>query len=354
MFTGRNFVALAFALAALPALRGAESDKSAAAAMTILRAQCFNCHNDTKVKGGLDLTSRAAALKGGDSGVSLKPGKGADSLLIKVLAPGGDPHMPPKKQLPAPAIATLRAWVDAGAPWDAGVLKLLTRETKPDELKALPASYTPVLAVALAPDWPAGLLHYHPADAVHDYWGYYVTTRSLLSMALGEGRLTDVLYGAAAAAGVCALLVLWWRTTVTPLYPAAITLAATPLLAPIFNTYDYVVLILPLVLAFVVLTRRAAPAAPRGAAALGVLAWFATSADRWLRRLIEPDPVWTAAQRVLGEEGTNRLWTDLRWDSRFLALLLPAALLVVLIVRRQDVVAMLEGAPAAPASSEAH
>ena len=152
MFTGRNFVALAFALAALPALRGAESDKSAAAAMTILRAQCFNCHNDTKVKGGLDLTSRAAALKGGDSGVSLKPGKGADSLLIKVLAPGGDPHMPPKKQLPAPAIATLRAWVDAGAPWDAGVLKLLTRETKPDELKALPASYTPVLAVALAPD----------------------------------------------------------------------------------------------------------------------------------------------------------------------------------------------------------
>ena len=120
--------------------------------MTILRAQCFNCHNDTKVKGGLDLTSRAAALKGGDSGVSLKPGKGADSLLIKVLAPGGDPHMPPKKQLPAPAIATLRAWVDAGAPWDAGVLKLLTRETKPDELKALPASYTPVLAVALAPD----------------------------------------------------------------------------------------------------------------------------------------------------------------------------------------------------------
>ena len=152
MFTGRNFVALAFALAALPALRGAESDKSAAAAMTILRAQCFNCHNDTKVKGGLDLTSRAAALKGGDSGVSLKPGKGADSLLIKVLAPGGDPHMPPKKQLPAPAIATLRAWVDAGAPWDAGVLKLLTREMKSDELKALPASYTPVLAVALAPD----------------------------------------------------------------------------------------------------------------------------------------------------------------------------------------------------------
>ncbi len=150
MFT--RLLVCALALAASAALRGADADKSAAAAMTILRAQCFNCHNDTKVKGGLDLTSRTAALKGGDSGVVLKPGKGADSLLIKLLAPGADPHMPPKKQLPDKLIATLRGWVDAGAPWDAGVLKLLTRETKPEELKALPASYTPVLAVALAPD----------------------------------------------------------------------------------------------------------------------------------------------------------------------------------------------------------
>ncbi len=152
MFTRQFICALAFALAASPALHGTEVDKSAAAAMTILRAQCFNCHNDTKVKGGLDLTSREAALKGGDSGVAIKLGRGADSMLIKVLAPGGDPHMPPKKQLPANTITTLRAWVDAGAHWDAGVLKLLTRETKSDELKSLPASYTPVLAVALAPD----------------------------------------------------------------------------------------------------------------------------------------------------------------------------------------------------------
>ena len=142
----------AIALAASPALPGAEVDKHAAAAMTILRAQCFGCHNVEKKRGQLDLTSRESALKGGENGPVLKPGKGSDSTLIKSLAAGADPHMPPKKQLPDKLIASLRGWVDAGAPWDAGVLKLLTRETKSDELKALPASYTPVLAVALSAD----------------------------------------------------------------------------------------------------------------------------------------------------------------------------------------------------------
>ena len=150
MFT--RLLLCAIALAASPALRGAEADPHAAAAMTILRAHCFSCHNVEKKRGQLDLTSRDAALKGGENGPVLKPGKGSDSPLVKLLAPGSDPHMPPKKQLPDKLIATLRGWVDAGAPWDAGVLKLLTRETKSDELKSLPASYTPVLAVALAPD----------------------------------------------------------------------------------------------------------------------------------------------------------------------------------------------------------
>jgi WD40 repeat protein len=150
MFTRLLFCAIA--LAAPSVLRGAEADTHAAAAMTILRAHCFSCHNVEKKRGQLDLTSREAAIKGGENGPALKPGKGSDSPLIKLLAPGTDPHMPPKKQLPDKLIATLRGWVDAGAVWDAGVLKLLTRETKPEELKALPASYTPVLAVALAPD----------------------------------------------------------------------------------------------------------------------------------------------------------------------------------------------------------
>ncbi|MFA6546510.1 MAG: c-type cytochrome domain-containing protein [Limisphaerales bacterium] len=151
MFTRLLLRALALGLAASPALRGAEADKSAAA-MTILRAHCFSCHNVEKKRGQLDLTSREAALKGGENGPVIKPGKASDSPLLKQLLPGADPHMPPKKQLPDKLIATLRGWVDAGARWDAGVLKLLTRETRPDELKALPASYTPVLAVALTSD----------------------------------------------------------------------------------------------------------------------------------------------------------------------------------------------------------
>lgn len=150
MFT-RLFIC-ALALVAWPALRGTETDPNAAAAMTILRAHCFSCHNVEKKRGQLDLTSREAALKGGENGPALKPGKGSDSPLVQSLAAGADPHMPPKKQLPDKLIATLRSWVDSGARWDAGVLKLLTRETKPEELKSLPTSYTPVLALALTPD----------------------------------------------------------------------------------------------------------------------------------------------------------------------------------------------------------
>ena len=153
MFTRTLAGTFALVLTGLPlAVSGAGADPHAAAAMTILRAHCFNCHNVDKKRGQLDLTSREAALKGGENGPAFKSGRASDSLLIKQLAPGSDPHMPPKKQLPDKLIAALRSWVDAGAPWDAGVLKLLTRETKPEELKALPASYTPVLALALTPD----------------------------------------------------------------------------------------------------------------------------------------------------------------------------------------------------------
>ena len=62
MFT--RLLVCALALTGAPVLHGAEADPHAAAAMTILRAHCFSCHNDEKKRGQLDLTSREAALKG--------------------------------------------------------------------------------------------------------------------------------------------------------------------------------------------------------------------------------------------------------------------------------------------------
>ena len=53
----------------------------------ILASHCYDCHGDQKPKGGLRLTSRANALKGGESETpAFVAGKGADSELILRVA----------------------------------------------------------------------------------------------------------------------------------------------------------------------------------------------------------------------------------------------------------------------------
>ena len=120
-------------------------------AMSLLKSNCFSCHNPKKEKGGLDLTTRKAMLKGGDDGEVIVPGKAAASRFIQGLQPTADPHMPPKYQLSPRAIEAFEQWVDAGAEWDASALKDRPRPAH-DQLAALPKDYTPVLGVALAPD----------------------------------------------------------------------------------------------------------------------------------------------------------------------------------------------------------
>src|SRR6185369_17127433 len=85
----------------------------------ILAARCFECHSEkaAKIKGGLRLDSRSAALKGGDTGPAIVPGKLKESLLVDAINYGELYQMPPKSRLPAEEIATLVKWVEMGAPW---------------------------------------------------------------------------------------------------------------------------------------------------------------------------------------------------------------------------------------------
>src|SRR6218665_382566 len=76
-----------------------------AEAMRLLKGNCFSCHNDTKKKGGLVVTSREALLKGGENGETLDLAAPEKSPLLESLAAGADPHMPPKKQLTGEQIA---------------------------------------------------------------------------------------------------------------------------------------------------------------------------------------------------------------------------------------------------------
>ena len=127
------------------------SAETARAAMRLLKTECLACHNQEKKKGGLVLASREALLKGGDDGAVVVPGKPEASQLAKALLKDADPHMPPKKQLADAQIKVIHEWIRRGVPWDA---KAMTEEdpVTPVELAALPASYQPVMALALSTD----------------------------------------------------------------------------------------------------------------------------------------------------------------------------------------------------------
>ncbi len=86
----------------------------------IIEKSCINCHGHGRDKGGFRLDTRETALKGGDTGSAIVPGKSADSALIALVA-GVDPDsVMPKKgtRLTPEQIGLLRAWIDQGAQWD--------------------------------------------------------------------------------------------------------------------------------------------------------------------------------------------------------------------------------------------
>lgn len=82
----------------------------------ILEANCLKCHAGAKPKGGLDLTTREAILKGGESGAAVDLQKPAESLLLKAINFDGY-EMPPTGQLSPKQIEALTNWVNEGLAW---------------------------------------------------------------------------------------------------------------------------------------------------------------------------------------------------------------------------------------------
>ncbi len=83
----------------------------------VLAAHCWECHGPNKQKAGLRLDSRAAILKGGETGPALVAGKPESSLLVEAIGYEGSVQMPPQRKLATDEIASLTAWVKQGAPW---------------------------------------------------------------------------------------------------------------------------------------------------------------------------------------------------------------------------------------------
>ena len=89
------------------------------------------CHTGKFKKSGLDLSTRELAIRGGDRGPGMVPGKAKESLIYRVASHLAEPHMP--LQGPKLADAELRVleeWIDNGAAFAPAV--------KADKLPSLP------------------------------------------------------------------------------------------------------------------------------------------------------------------------------------------------------------------------
>ena len=86
----------------------------------IFESRCYDCHGPKKHEAGLRLDQKPDALRGGESGPAILPGKSADSLLVQAVAGLRDDlkRMPKKGDpLTTEQISLLRAWIDQGADW---------------------------------------------------------------------------------------------------------------------------------------------------------------------------------------------------------------------------------------------
>lgn len=111
------------------------------AVQPILEKKCFSCHNESKTKGGLVMTSMEKFKAGGENGKPWVEGKPEESRMIKAfyLPLDHDEHMPPdgKPQLTAIEIATLEAWIKSGADFE----KKFNQFEEGDSLKFIVASF---------------------------------------------------------------------------------------------------------------------------------------------------------------------------------------------------------------------
>jgi WD40 repeat protein len=134
--------------------------------LPILRANCTACHNLKDAEADLNLETTEAILKGGENGPAVVPGKGDESLLLKVTAKREKPFMPPKNNkagavaLTPQELGLIKLWIDQGAkggasnaPATAAASAPTTSPTTaPFQWHPLPAGLNPIYSVSISAD----------------------------------------------------------------------------------------------------------------------------------------------------------------------------------------------------------
>ncbi|HEY7326671.1 MAG TPA: PSD1 and planctomycete cytochrome C domain-containing protein [Gemmataceae bacterium] len=115
----RTFLLIGVGLIALPArLPAGESVDYLRDVKPVLRERCFACHGSLKQQAKLRLDTAALIRRGGRHGPAIQAGDAEVSLLIRRITEEHEPaRMPPQgKPLSDKQIASLKTWIDAGAP----------------------------------------------------------------------------------------------------------------------------------------------------------------------------------------------------------------------------------------------
>ena len=120
----------------------------------ILQKNCLACHSSASKMGGFILENYAALMKGGAHGAAIVPGKADQSRLILMLEGTVQPRMPfGADPLPTADIATMKAWVEGGAPGPAPGEATRTLAPLPiPDIKPQVAVVSPVASVRFSPD----------------------------------------------------------------------------------------------------------------------------------------------------------------------------------------------------------
>ncbi len=148
--------------------------------LPLMTKSCTSCHNKTDAKGDLVLESPQTILAGGESGPAVVPGKGLESLLLKLAAHQEKPVMPPKNNkanaqpLKPDELGLIKLWIDQGAKG-----QVILKET-PIQWQPLPAGLNPIYAISVSPDG-----QFVAAGRANQVFIYHVPTKSLVT------RLTD-------------------------------------------------------------------------------------------------------------------------------------------------------------------
>ncbi len=153
------FAAAIVFIGALRSSRATEDDESffETRIRPVLASSCIECHGPKKASGGLRLDSRAAIVKGGDSGSPIEPWNLSSSLLVRAIRRDveSDVKMPPEKPLAKQAVEDLTRWIDAGAKWPESITAPIASEKRH-------WAFEPLKPVAIPVD-PTGWAS-HPID----------------------------------------------------------------------------------------------------------------------------------------------------------------------------------------------